>query len=233
MSGDPEQEEDERETELSTISAIFPELRLDPAKPFTASIEIPVAPSAPVAVYFPAVEDGAQATILPTPPSSIPSTDLQCVDLRDAPLDVHVLSHLPPLRLQILLPTGYPSEKAPVFELSTAPSWLREGTLAELQSYGEQLWQEFGQDQVVFAYLDHLQNAAEAVFGALDESGRLHIPREHKIALLDFDLRAKRATFEKGTFECGVCLGELQIDDPKNLLTVLFQTRRRVQFATK
>lgn len=236
MSGDLEQEEDEREIELSTISAIFPEIRLDPTKPFTASIDLPVVPSTPIAVYFPLAEDGVPPSGLPTPPNSISSTGVQDVDIMGAPLDVHNLSHLPPLHLQIILPTGYPSEQPPVFELSTAPSWLGEGTLAQLQLYGEQLWHEFGQDQVVFAYLDHLQQAAENAFGALDENGRLHVPLDHKIALLDFDIKARRATFEKGTFECGVCLGRLMMYSycsPKGYTDCFSQIQRRVQFATE
>ncbi|KAH0263459.1 hypothetical protein KCU84_g21401, partial [Aureobasidium melanogenum] len=44
--------EDEREEELSTISAIYPELLVDPNDPFAASLHLPVNPSSPLALRF-------------------------------------------------------------------------------------------------------------------------------------------------------------------------------------
>ena len=68
------------------------------------------------------------------------------------------------------------------------------------------LWEENGHDQVLYTYIDHLMEAAEKAFGVHDV---LEVSPELKVALLDFDLKAKRAKFEKETFECGVCLGEI------------------------
>jgi E3 ubiquitin-protein ligase RNF14 len=44
-------------------------------------------------------------------------------------------------------------------------------------------------------------------FGLADDlDGEVALPRGLKIALLDFDIKAKREKFEQETFECGVCL---------------------------
>jgi E3 ubiquitin-protein ligase RNF14 len=214
--------EDEREVELSSISAIFPELAISPDDPFAASIVLPVAPAEPVAVVFSPLADGAAPTGLPTPPSSsgvgwgddgkaAAGGDPQGGVVGEAVRDVHRLSHLPPLSLRIKLPEGYPASEPPVLELSTSPPWLPGGTLLRLQNDGERLWEELGRDQVVFAYIDHLQQAAEEAFGLFDLGGddsSFAVAQDMKISLLDLDRKGKREEFERGTFECAVCLGD-------------------------
>ncbi len=70
MSHDLEEaEEDERALELSTLSAIYPELLRDPSDPVSATIDIPVDPVRPVFVFFPPTSDGMGPS-LPTPPES-------------------------------------------------------------------------------------------------------------------------------------------------------------------
>ena len=210
--------EDERELELSTVAAIYPELirNLD-LGPFSASIDIPVDPVKGLLIRFPAAE-GAPPNCL----SASNSTDEGFVvqsggiekwaatdenTLRDA----HRLSHLPPLKLRLLLPDGYPTEKAPVIYLESQYSWLPEKKLQELHRAGDTLWKDMGGDQVVFAYIDYLREVAENGFDlGLAEEEALDISADLKVALLDFDLRAKRVKFEKATFECGVCLGKPQ-----------------------
>jgi len=124
--------------------------------------------------------------------------------------DLNYLSHLPPLHLKIVLPDGYPAICPPTFDLSTSPSWLSDEVFDRLRADGERLWEEFGHDQVVFAFIDHLQQAAENAFGVLsDTTKNLEISQDHKIALLDYNIKAERAAFEKETFDCGICL------DPK------------------
>jgi E3 ubiquitin-protein ligase RNF14 len=184
--------EDEREIELSSISAIFPEIVLDPLHPFSASIDLPVTPSTPLPVAFPEITDTAD----------------QARDDLDTQLETHHLSHLPGLRLRISLPKGYPGSTPPVFDLSITPQWLSPAVLERLRADGTRLWDEFGHDQIVFAYIDHLQQAAENTFGVLVGNEPVHISQDYKIALLDFDINAKRAAFEKETFTCGVCLGK-------------------------
>lgn len=197
--------DDERQVELDCIAAIFPEIILDADDPFSASIELPVAPRNPVKVVFPASAEG----VLPTPPRSETSGEDVVADVNLADnVESHNLAYLPALRLHITLPEGYPSECAPKFELSTSPEWLPRTQLNELQASGEHMWEEGGRTEVVFGYIDSLQQAAENAFGH-GEGQTLEIPQDYKIALLDYDIKATQAAFEKETFDCGICL------DPK------------------
>ncbi|KAL2350510.1 RWD domain-containing protein [Cryomyces antarcticus] len=199
--------EDEREIELSSITAIFPELVLDPANPFVASIDLPVTPASPLAVVFPLSVDAAPPNLLLTPPNSDDGQKGQSSTIQHLPQDAHPLSYLPPLHLQITLPEGYPAEVAPHFEISTSPKWLPEYALQRLKDEGTKLWEDYGRSSVVFAYIDLLQQAAERGFDLAEENeGLLEVPQEMKIPLLDFDIKAKRAKFEQGTYDCGVCL---------------------------
>lgn len=184
--------EDERETELSSISAIFPEIVMDPLDPFSVSIDIPVSPSMPLPVVFLSPPNGA---------------NMVGDDLNEQ-LETYCLSHLPSLHLRISLPKGYPSSSPPSFNLSTTPQWLPTTILEHLESDGIALWEDSGHDQVVFAYIDHLQRGAEDTFGVLKDNKPLQVLRDHRIALLNFDTNAKHAAFEKKTFVCGVCLGK-------------------------
>ena len=196
--------EDERQVELDCIAAIFPEIAINPQDPFTASIELPVNPQNPVKVIFPASSDGVAP---PTPPQSATENE------PNAPLANNVewqnLAYLPPLQLCIILPQGYPEEKPPKFELSTTPAWLSRTKLDELEASGEQMWEEADRSLIVYGYIDSLQQAAENAFGFAEDGKILEVPQDYKISLLDYDIKATQAAFEKETFDCGVCL------DPK------------------
>ena len=213
MDDDQAAAEDERAIELSSIAAIYPELIIEPKAPFEASLEIPVAPTSPLKIHFQALADGA-APALPTPPTSTEQDDGEARPeersaARDYDLarpDVHHLSYLPPLALRIRLPNGYPTEQPPAFKLSTPSSWLQADVLEKLQAEGSRLWEELGRDQVVFTYIDHLQQAAENAFGLATEAEYTSFSQELKIALLDFDMKTKREKFEQETFDCGICL---------------------------
>ncbi|KAI1375141.1 RWD-domain-containing protein [Hypoxylon crocopeplum] len=192
------EEEDIRHVELSTIAAIYPELQVDENDPHTVSIELSLNLANPLTVLFPAATEGAP----PVPPEN--------GQLPAAPVvDSHSLSYLPPLQVRIALPDGYPEKKPPKVVLSTSPQWLSEQILRKLEGEAEPLWEEMGRDQVIFTYIDNLQQSAENVFGLVDDKGHLEVGLEHKIAILDHDIKAKQTAFGKETFECGVCL------DPK------------------
>ena len=184
MAEDTVESDDERAIELSTLAAIYPELILDPENAFNASIAIPVEPIEPLAILFPA---GREPGIT-------------------VPQDVHLLSHLPPLQLRISLPSGYPTEEPPVFHIETSPPWLPEQKLQELREAGYSMWEETGRDQVVYAYMDHLREAAENAFGLMSEKEHFEVPQDLKFALLAFNSKAERAKFEAETFECIVCI---------------------------
>jgi E3 ubiquitin-protein ligase RNF14 len=215
MEDDTGAADDERAIELSSIAAIFPELILDPNLSYDAALIIAVSPTHPLKICF---QQSAERGLpmLPTPPTSIETDEdtsavaentCKPVQVTGDPADVHYLAHLPPLILRIHLPEGYPSAQPPEFELSTSPGWIPKTKLTSLKADGARLWEELGRDQVVFTYIDHLQQLAE---NGLNRAGELRndlrLSSDMKLALLDFDLRTKRELFEKETFECGVCL---------------------------
>lgn len=193
-------DDDLRSTELESLKAIYPEIHQPlPDDPFTFQIELPVAPADPVTVTFP-------------PPSGV--TVNNAPGRRgDGPVgpeeDSLQLSHLPSIVLRIALPEGYPQQNPPTVEVATNPRWLPRETLQRLQDEAPRLWEEFGRDMVAYTYIDHVQRAADDVFGAATDEGVLVIDAQHKLALLDHDIKAKKEAFEKETFDCGVCLGRL------------------------
>jgi len=209
MEDDPGAAEDERAIELSSIAAIYPELVQDAKDPYTAILELAVAPVQPLKVRFKLSGDSAPP-ILPIPP---PSTEQDHDNSGSKPqvqpshADSHELSHLPPLSLRITLPKGYPEAKPPMASVSVTPQWLPRDVVRSLQDDCTRLWEELGRDQVVYTYIDHLQQAAETAFGlASNDEQEVQFPSELKLALLDFDLKTKRDHFENETFDCGICL---------------------------
>lgn len=216
MDDDTASADDERATELSSIAAIFPELALDPSSPYRATLELAISPLQPLKIRFQQSVDGIAPNFLPTPPKSIDTGEegrqdigslAKVTEVDQTEPEVHYLSHLPPLTLAMELPSEYPTEKPPLLALSTSPAWLSNDRIQTLLDDGLRLWEEIGQDQVIFSYIDHLQQEAERGFGLNDDPERgASLPRELNIALLDFDIKAKREAFENETFECGVCL---------------------------
>ncbi|KAL1987150.1 hypothetical protein VTN96DRAFT_4756 [Rasamsonia emersonii] len=210
----PIPEEDDRSIELSSIAAIYPEIRIDEKFPYKASLDLPVAPSSPLRVRFEQGPENYQAPI--TPPTSLEASEngingggldgVTRAVAENIP-DIHHLSYLPPLSLEIELPQGYPSEEPPIFNISTNPPWLPLPQISKLLDDGRRLWEESGKDMVVYTYIDHLQQLSETAFDlAQTPDAEVRLPRSLKIAMLDFDMKAKREKFEQETFECGVCL---------------------------
>ncbi|OTA00386.1 hypothetical protein A9Z42_0086590 [Trichoderma parareesei] len=189
-------DDDARATELETLEAIYPELRRTDGAGYVFELELPVEPAAPVTVTFPAAAPSDQ--VLNGSASTAP-----------APEDSLQVSHLPPLALHITLPDGYPAKCPPLVRISTAPQWLSADRLSQLADEASRLWEEMGRDLVAYTYIDHLQQAADNVFGAFTAEGTLQVDPEHKLAVLDYDIKAKKAAFDKETFDCGICL------DPK------------------
>lgn len=214
MADDLEDGEDDRAVELASLVAIYPELVLDDTgpDPFSATISIEVEPVEPLSIRFPSA-DG----VPPIGPLTLPhlaSGVISQLEIGEngtaTPTheDFSRLSHLPALNLRLHLPEGYPAEKPPVFHLESQYSWLPKQKLQELIEAGHTLWEELGRDQVVFSYIDHLREAAERGFDMAQADDQvLEISPDLKVSLLDFDLKAKRAKFERETFECGICLG--------------------------
>ncbi|KAL1955838.1 hypothetical protein VTO42DRAFT_8077 [Malbranchea cinnamomea] len=203
---------DERAVELSSIAAIYPELVIEEGPLFKASLHIPISPSAPLRAFFTDGPDSYPPRLTSSASSAGPSeagTSGSGDDKEDHNDNekIHTLFHLPPLKLDIELPDGYPSVKPPVFHITTQPEWLPEQVVCKLLVDGLKLWEDLGKDVMVFSYIDHLQQSAENIFGLLqrpDDTLSFHL--RIKIPLLDFDAKAQRENFEKQTFVCGICL---------------------------
>lgn len=225
--------EDRRIEELECIAAIFPEIVFDNANQFRASIELSVNPRNPVTVAFPAVSDGVLN--LPTPPLFDDSEEGDATNNLQGSnnTESHELTYLPSLQLHITLPEGYPETEPPKFELSTTPAWLPRARLDDLETEGVRMWEEIGHDLVVFAYLDFLQQGTENAFGYGEKGKMLEIPQEDKISLLDFDINAIQVAFNKGTYDCGVCLGKLSPFPIALILLTCIQIPKRVPLATR
>lgn len=199
------EDDDARQVELATLAAIWPdELRVDKKDPFAVFIELPISLPRPLVVRFPAASGAAPAGAGEAPQGGAGVAPLGVEDV-----DSQEVSNLPSLRLDIRLPEGYPRARAPDVTVSTSPAWLSLDMVSRLEADAGRLWEEMGRDQVVFTFIDHVRQGAEDVFGLVDaSSGTLEVGPEHKIAILDYDINAKRRAFEKETFSCGVCLGK-------------------------
>ncbi|KAK0615945.1 RWD domain-containing protein, partial [Bombardia bombarda] len=197
---DLEDSDSQRDTELISLSAIYPEIqRVRPDDPYAIALDVPVVPSKPVVVFFPAAASEA-------PNRANGDGNLAGAA---APVDRHELAYLPSLRVEIVFGPDYPADQPPKITISTTPPWLPAETIKKLEDDGPRLWDEMGRDIVGFTYIDHVQQSGENVFGLVDDGGALEVDAQHKITLLDYDIQERRAAFEKGSYECGVCL------DPK------------------
>lgn len=184
-------DEDEREEELGSLTAIYPELVVD--QDFTATLSLPVAPAAPLLVRF-------------VPQSGSTPTYALALNKSHVERDVH-LSNLPPLDLHVVLPNEYPATAPPKVRLTTQYDWLPKEKVAALEAEAAKLWEEYGCCQILFVYIDHLQQAAERAFDLGDSAdGCLVLPETHESNLVSFDARTKLAIFNAGTYDCGVCL---------------------------
>lgn len=191
---------DEREEELSTLAAIYPELLIDQKDKFTANLELAVTPVRPLLVRF--------IPTLRTPAAPILDLNGRTVRETAAYIERDVeFTHLPPLKLRLTLPNRYPEDLPPEVQLTADYDWLPNDKLIELEQAAESLWQEYGRCQVLFAYIDYLQAAIENAFD-LDQraEGCLVLPASEEAALVKYDLEVGRAIFNANTFDCGICL---------------------------
>lgn len=127
--------DDDRAEELDTLQSIYPELVIDPTKPFAARLDLLVAPTNPLLVTFEHSEE------------------------------VHRIEYLPPLRLEVELPAQYPGGVSPTVTLSTSPVWLPPNTIDKMTREAHFLWEEYSGGQMLFAYVSYLQESTETTFG--------------------------------------------------------------------
>jgi E3 ubiquitin-protein ligase RNF14 len=201
--------EDDRSIELSSITAIFPEIAIDPSDPFHASLEIPVTPLRPLRISFnqPTVDTQLpQSNGLTTNSAHGAQNKEKATGLTVAAGELHELEHLPSIKLDLTLPEGYPSQAPPRVFLVADQQWLPRKKLQELEADCARLWEEWGRDQVIFTFIDHIQQQAETAFGLADDEKTATLPADIKVALLDHNLQVKREIFERELFHCEICL---------------------------
>lgn len=198
--------EDEADVELFSIQAIFPELELEPGTSRKATLELEVSPVRPVQVELLPMPDLDALNIGDERLPPLQAGDVGTLHANGAKFDTvqAALTHLPPLRLHIELPEGYPEHKPPVFQLSTEPRWLPAAHVVRLEDAGKVIWEAYGRDQIVYAFIDHLQSEIERGLGFSDEP--LVIDETLRQSLLAFDKQTKRNKFNQRTYDCGVCL---------------------------
>jgi len=94
-----------------------------------------------------------------------------------------------------------------VASLATDHDWLPAEKLKALEDQVGALWEEYGRCQILYTYIDYLQQAAESGFD-FDQSaeGCLTLPTTLEQPLVDFDKSTKLSVFNKGTYDCGICL---------------------------
>jgi E3 ubiquitin-protein ligase RNF14 len=187
---------DERVEELDTLEAIFPELKTD-LDQFSATLDLAVTPSIPLLIRF-----------VPDVTKSIYDTYVQAASNGRAYVEHDVpLAHLPPLSLQVTLPEGYPAAAPPEVHLSATKEWLPRDKLMELELEAAKLWEEYGRCQMLYTYIDYLQQASERGFD-LDQrvDGCLVLPVSAENELVAFDAATQLAIFNAGHYDCGICL---------------------------
>ena len=216
--GDLDLLDDERAVELSSIEAIYPELKIESkTRPVCkATIDIEVSTVSPLHIVFTSANDDLERVISLAKPLRVPAGTDSIATKPDtgpvrpppehAPGNIVRLQHLPSLKCSISLPASYPATDAPQIRLTCDTPWLSDPRLHELEQQAAVLWKENGRDVVLFDYLDWLGQSAQSAFGLLDHPAPVTLSRGLETSLLDFDLQAKRAKFERETFDCGVCL---------------------------
>ncbi|QIX02002.1 hypothetical protein AMS68_007519 [Peltaster fructicola] len=190
--------DDERKEELETIQAIFPEIVLSPTHEFTATLDIPVQPNAPLLLRFIAQDNPIDI--------SVQNGDAQHRPRAHIEHDLH-FDHLPPLKLYIQLPKDYPETSPPRVSLSSLYGWVPLATILELQNAVNTTWEDCGRGQTLFAYIDYLQQSAEQGLGLTAVSdGPTILSASLEQTLQTFDRDTKQTAFDAGTYDCGICL---------------------------
>ncbi|KAK5108160.1 hypothetical protein LTR62_008691 [Meristemomyces frigidus] len=185
---------DERVEELQTLAAIYPEMVID-YEQLSATLELAVTPTTPLLIRF-----------VPEKAAQRGESYAQAAVSAHVERDVR-LSHLPTLKLEMSLPSTYPADAPPKMHLTTGNDWLPKKKLVDLAEGSARLWEEYGGCQILFAYIDFLQQAAERGFD-LDQTseGCLVLPEMKEKLLVAFDKATELAIFNEGHYDCGICL---------------------------
>ncbi|KZM24907.1 RBR-type E3 ubiquitin transferase [Ascochyta rabiei] len=75
----------------------------------------------------------------------------------------HGISQLPPIRVCFDFPENYPTATAHRVQLKSC--WLPDGEIQDLQAVFFTLWEEYGHAEILYAYINYIQECAELAFG--------------------------------------------------------------------
>jgi E3 ubiquitin-protein ligase RNF14 len=169
-----EPDDDQRAEELIALEAIYPEIRRTVRYGF--ELLIPVTPAtSKVSLIF-----GYDTTN-----SSI-----------------YEVGHLPPLKLRVELPKGYPGEESPNLVLECC--WLTASELRKLTCAVDLIWKEAGGSLMIFNVIEYLNEKSADAFGHKTVViGSTDLGRKEEF--LRFDEEATLRDFSGQTFHCEIC----------------------------
>ncbi|CCU82850.1 unnamed protein product [Blumeria hordei] len=192
--------EEERLVELECVASIFPEIQLDPQNPYSLTIDLPVNPVKSINTIFTSsgIEDFRGIN------SDSPNEQKPLAV--SAPVEQFKLSHLPSLRIQIILPEGYPENAPPEVKLSMSMQWLTNIEINDLRKSAQRIWSQHHGGNVVYDIIDSLQQSADNAFGYAQEDKTLQVNEEMRIPLLDYNITEIQKAFGRATHYCDICL---------------------------
>lgn len=123
---------------------------------------------------------------------------------------IRTLAFLPPIKLTVSLPEGYPNERAPLAHIQGEGRWLPSETKAEIETEIRKVWNDDGPGEVVYNIIDLLQQLGEEGFRlGKKERNQIWHPANDELAgfLIPYNDKKKKEEFDGGTFDCGICLG--------------------------
>jgi E3 ubiquitin-protein ligase RNF14 len=178
------QEGDERETELAALLSIYPEMVCDKMDPYSVSLNLDIHLSDPIQIKV-IDEDG--------------NTNNQVNSF---------ISDIPTVKVRIKLPKGYPSDRPPEVRLRSDPDWLSAEKLRSLEQEAIDLWESWGHVEVIFTYLDTLNEQGQDAFGLRDKAAgnAILLSGPKYLEIMSFQAKARKARFNQQTFSCEVCL---------------------------
>lgn len=122
----------------------------------------------------------------------------------DKVLKITEVRNLPPIKMHMSFPNGYPYEKAPIVVLSNVETWLSEEDVNAIYVDLYKLWEDF-KDASIYNYIDYIKTQSEVVFG---KEMKMQVNETTVKKLKEEDIKARHAIFNNETFSCDICQNE-------------------------